>query len=71
MDYRIAESVIRVDRRMTYTSVAKILEKEDPEECAAYEEFVPMFRDMAYLSSVIRERRRRRGAIVLSSPKVK
>ena len=32
VDYRIAESVIRVDRRMTYTSVAKILEKEDPEE---------------------------------------
>ena len=56
VDYRIAESVIRVDRRMTYTSVAKILEKEDPEECAAYEEFVPMFRDMAYLSSVIREK---------------
>ena len=71
VDYRIAESVIRVDRRMTYTSVAKILEKEDPEECAAYEEFVPMFRDMAYLSSVIRERRRRRGAIDFEFPESK
>ena len=29
VDYRIVESVIRVDRRMTYTSVKKILEDRD------------------------------------------
>src|SRR5699024_5396953 len=32
VDYTIAPSVIRVDERMTYTSVAAILEKDDPQE---------------------------------------
>lgn len=32
VDYKIAETVICVDRRMTYTSVKKILEEQDEEE---------------------------------------
>ena len=31
-DYQIAETVIRVDQRMSYTSVKKILEDHDPDE---------------------------------------
>ena len=68
VDYTIAPSVIRVDERMTYTSVAAILEKEDPQECARYERFVPMFRDMAALSALIRENRHRRGAVDFDFP---
>ena len=68
VDYTIAPSVIRVDERMTYTSVASILEKEDPQECARYERFVPMFRDMAALSALIRENRHRRGAVDFDFP---
>ncbi len=68
IDYTIAPSIIRVDERMTYTAVAAILEKEDPEECARYECFVPMFREMAALSALIRERRHQRGAVDFDFP---
>ena len=68
VDYTIAPSVIRVDERMTYTSVAAILEKDDPQECVRYERFVPMFRDMAALSALIRENRHRRGAVDFDFP---
>ena len=40
---QIAETVICVDQRMTYTSVKKILEDQDAEEIEKYQEFVPMF----------------------------
>lgn len=62
-DYSLAETVINVNRRMTYTSVAAILEKEDPLECEKYRDFVPMLRNMAGLSALLRERRHKRGAI--------
>ena len=61
VDHEICESVIRVDRRMTYTAVKQILEDEDEEQCRKYEEFIPMFREMARLSSILREKRHRRG----------
>ena len=32
IDHEIAETVIHVDRRMSYTAVNKILEDQDPEE---------------------------------------
>ena len=67
-DYTIAPSVIRVKERMTYTCVAAILEKDDPEESARYESLVPMLRDMAWLSGLIRERRHRRGAVDFDFP---
>lgn len=38
IDHEIAETVIHVDRRMSYTSVAKILEDEDLAEMQEYEE---------------------------------
>ena len=61
--HKIAETVIRVDRRMTYTSVAKILEGHDEEECRKYEAFVPMFELMKELSDILRVRRHERGSI--------
>ncbi len=70
VDYSLAETVIHVDRRMTYTSVAKILEG-DEEECACYEDVVPMLRKMAELSAIVRERRHRRGAVEFDFPESK
>jgi ribonuclease R len=61
--HKICESVINVDRRMTYTSVSAILEDKDADEIAKYEEFVPMFKLMLELSDLIRENRRKRGSI--------
>ena len=65
VDYKIAETVICVDRRMTYTSVKKILEEQDEEESKKYEEFVPMFTDDGESSGNLREKRKKRGSIDL------
>lgn len=62
-DYQIAETVIRVDRRMSYTSVKRILEERDEEERKEYESLVPMLEQMKELAAVLRKRRHRRGSI--------
>ncbi|MEF9946552.1 MAG: ribonuclease R [Lachnospiraceae bacterium] len=70
VDHRITESVIRVDRRMTYTSVTKILEQQE-EEIETYQELVPMFERMKSLSKIIRDNRSRRGSIDFDFPETK
>lgn len=71
IDHVIAETVVRVDARMSYTSVAKILEDRDAEEWKKYEEFVPMFEQMAELSHILRTRRKHRGSIDFDFPETK
>jgi len=70
IDHVIAETVIRVDQRMTYTSVKKILEK-DEEETARYRELVPMFLRMWELAQLLREKRGKRGSIDFDFPETK
>ena len=70
-DHVIAESVINIDERMTYDSVALILEQENPEEMARYEKWVPLFKNMATLSKLLRKRRKNRGAIDFDCPETK
>ncbi len=62
-DYQIAETVIRVDRRMSYTSVRKILEDKDEAERQEYETLVPMFEQMGELAALLRKKRHKRGSI--------
>lgn len=69
--HRIAETVIKSDRRMTYTHVAKIVEEKDPEVSKEYEELVPMFMLMQELAEVLRERRQKRGSINFDFPESK
>lgn len=71
VDHVIAETVIRVDQRMSYTSVAKILEAQDEKERQKYEKLVPMFEQMAEVSGLLRERRKKRGAIDFDFPETK
>ena len=71
VDHEIAETVIRVDQRMSYTSVKKILEDHDPEEMKKYQELVPMFEEMSRLSKILREHRRIRGSIDFDFPETK
>lgn len=66
----ITESVIQVDRRMTYTKVAQILEG-DTEAQKEYEEFVPMFFCMKELSAILRGKRRKRGSLDFDFPESK
>ena len=71
VSYEIAETVICVDRRMSYTAVRKILEEEDPELIQEYEELVPMFQDMQELAAILRKKRRQRGSIDFDFPESK
>ncbi len=71
IDYEIAETVIRVNKRMTYTSIKKILEDKDEEEQNQYADFVPMFEMMAKVSSLLRANRVKRGAIDFDFPESK
>lgn len=71
IDHIITESVICVDRRMTYTNVRKILQDEDPAVTAEYEELVSMFRRMETLASILRKKRMKRGSIDFDFPETK
>ena len=68
VSHEIVESVIRVDRRMSYTSVKKILDDKDEETCREYEELVPMFELMRELAGILREKRKKRGSIDFDFP---
>lgn len=71
VNHTIAETVIHVNERMTYTSVKKILEDQDETEREKYKELVPMFEMMAHVAGVLREKRARRGSIDFDFPETK
>lgn len=71
LDHTLCESVIHSDRRMTYTSVKKILEDKDAEEIAKYQELVPMFENMGELAVILRKKRHKRGSIDFDFPESK
>ena len=71
IDHEIAETVICVDRRMSYTNVKKILADHDAAMIAEYEELVPMFLRMETLSAILRKKRMKRGAIDFDFPETK
>lgn len=71
LSHEIAETVIQVDRRMSYTSVKKIIEDHDEEECKKYEELLPMFELMNELASILRKKRKQRGALDFDFPESK
>lgn len=71
IDHEIAETVVQVNRRMSYTSVRKILKDKDEAERETYQELVPMFEDMEELAAILREKRRKRGSIDFDFPETK
>ena len=71
ISHEIVESVIKVDRRMSYTSVKKILEDGDETEIKEYETLVPMFEMMKELAAILREKRKKRGSIDFDFPESK
>lgn len=71
VSHKIAETVVNVSRRMSYTSVKKILEDKDEAEIKEYEELVPMFKLMEELAQILREKRRKRGSIDFDFPESK
>lgn len=71
MGHRIAETLINVDRRMTYTAVNAIVTDRDEAAMKEYEEFVPMFDLMKELADILRENRSKRGSIDFDFPESK
>lgn len=70
MEHEIVESVIRSNNRMTYTSVQKILDR-DESEMAKYPHLIEMIEQMRSLSSVVREKRKEKGSIDFDFPESK
>ncbi len=71
VDHQIAETVINVDQRMSYTDVNGILEDKDEALRRKYAPLVPMFEQMAQLASILRENRTKRGSIDFDLPETK
>lgn len=71
LGHEIAETVIRVDRRMTYTAVNAIVTDRDEKTMEEYADFVEMFDLMKELADILREKRRQRGSIDFDFPESK
>lgn len=69
--HKIAETVLNVDQRMSYTSVRKILEDKDEDEIKEYEPLVPMFQLMEELAAILKNKRKKRGSIDFDFPESK
>ncbi|MBR6273393.1 MAG: ribonuclease R [Lachnospiraceae bacterium] len=71
IDHSIKETVVNVDRRMSYTDVFAILERNNEETLEKYRDFIDFFDLMAELSAIIRKRRNERGSIDFDLPECK
>ncbi len=69
--HRIAECVIKVDKRMSYTDVNKIITLKDEKTCKKYKRLVPMFNLMAELSLLLRKERKKKGSVDFDFPETK
>lgn len=69
--HRICETVINVDRRMSYTSVKKILVDNDTNEIMKYKELVPMFHMMEEAAELLRKKKFARGSVDFDFPESK
>ncbi len=71
ISHKICETVVNVDRGMTYTNVKKILVDKDEEVIEKYKELVPMFQRMEKLAYILREKRYKRGSVDFDFPETK
>lgn len=70
-DYRIGESVICVDQRMSYTDVNAIVTLRDEAVAERFCELVPMFHTMKELAGILRKQRKKQGSIDFDFPECK
>ncbi len=71
VSHKICETIVRVDRRMSYTDVKKILCDEDDEVRQQYAELVELFKRMQDLAAILRQKRYSRGSIDFDFPETK
>lgn len=63
LSHEICEGVIHSNARMTYTDVNALIEEYEDAPVERYESLIPLFKRMARLSAILRERRHARGSI--------
>lgn len=63
VDHHVAETLINVDERMSYTDVNGIITHKDKELIERYGDYVEMFNDMMDLAIILRKKRNKRGSI--------
>ncbi len=71
LNHQIVESVIHVNRRLSYTIVKKILEDRDDNLLQEYKELVSMLIHMQTLAAKLRKKRKVRGSINFDFPESK
>ena len=68
INHELHVSIININERMTYQNVNKIIEENDPQLKEKYKEIVPMLQNMTELSKILKENRRKRGALGFEFP---
>lgn len=71
VNYEITPSLIKVNKRMTYTEVAAILAKSDLEILEKYKDDLNFYEDLFALTKTLTEKRLRRGSILFDLPELK
>lgn len=71
VSHKIVETVINIDKRMSYTQVKKILEDEDKQLIEENKDFIELFEIMEQLCLILRKKRTKRGAIDFDFPESK
>jgi len=66
--YKLRETVIRSNERMTYTDVNKLLAHADPHLAMRYASLLDLFKTMEDLARILIKMRERRGAIDFNLP---
>lgn len=69
--HEICQTVINVDRRMSYTAVQSILDDKNGAVADEYRDFVPMFELMEELAAILRSKRHKRGSVDFDFPESK
>lgn len=69
--HEIVKTVIRVDRRMTYTAVNAVISERNQEVTEEYADFTVMFEQMKELADILRKKRHGRGSIDFDFPESK
>ncbi len=63
VSHEVCQSVINVDRRMSYTIVNDLLTDENSQYFEEYRDFIPMFKMLEELRNILLEKRIKRGAV--------
>ncbi len=69
--HKIYKSLIKIDKRMSYTVVNDLLTNENSEHLKENENFIEMFKNMEQLREILLEKRITRGAIEFDFPEAK